>query len=91
MSVPIDNSAAHLQAAGLVGGSTGWAVHPISGRDAPDQTVTIAPTGGIEPEEDSERRWLRPRLRRAGSLGGLPDADSQRFPPGWRRCSGPDW
>lgn len=63
MSAYVNAIAAHLVTAGLAGGSTGWTVSKLRSIDTPDQLIVVRETGGLEPEQATDRRYRRPTFQ----------------------------
>jgi Bacteriophage minor capsid protein len=63
VSVYLDAIGAVLTNAGVVGGTTGWAMLKLASGDSPIQTVTLYEVGGLEPETATDRSWGQPRFQ----------------------------
>ena len=61
MSALVDAIASHLTTAGVV--TAQWPAHKLGVQHTPDQSITIYETGGPEPEQAADRRWLRPTFQ----------------------------
>jgi hypothetical protein len=53
----------HLATAGLVDGGTGWASQQLIDASPSVKAVIVRETGGMEPEQATDRAWRRPSFQ----------------------------